>query len=292
MSRPLLLDLFCGGGGAAMGYYRAGFDVVGVDIKPQPLYPFSFVCMDALAFLRRLLNGETITVDLFRSFRLSDFTAVHLSPPCQAYCALRHMPNAKAHPELVDQSRDLAELTGLPFVIENVPGSPLRDPVTLCGTMFGLRTECGAELRRHRLFETNWPLVCGLACAHHSGSDQSISVTGTGMALGGVICVTGHTANDHAAIAKRRKTISVHGASPRDETVRWNKRVITVIGSQAESTAVGHRHVKGANNHRETFSVDAARCAMGIEWLPMSRLSQAIPPAYTQFIGEQLRCHL
>lgn len=138
-TRPLLLDLFCGAGGAAMGYHRAGFDVVGVDINPQPNYPFRFIQDDALEVLRR---WDTL-------YRLPQ--VVHASPPCQRFSAMSNCREGLAdeYPDLVDATRRLATWTGLPYVIENVPGSPLNNPVMLCGTMFGY------ELYRHRLFESN-----------------------------------------------------------------------------------------------------------------------------------------
>jgi DNA (cytosine-5)-methyltransferase 1 len=145
-SKPRLLDLFCGAGGAAVGYHRAGFDVVGVDIKPQPNYPFEFWQADAL--------DPTI---------FYWFDAIHASPPCQAYSRARILRN-REHPDLVAAVRDLLVATGLPYVIENVPGAPLRDPTVLCGTSFGLAAD-GFELRRHRLFETSFPAM-SLPCSH------------------------------------------------------------------------------------------------------------------------------
>lgn len=138
MSKPRLLDLFCGAGGAAMGYHRAGFEVVGVDIKPQPNYPFEFWQSDALDALR----DEDFLVD---------FDAIHASPPCQAYSSMTNCrPGlACAYPDLVGPTRRLLEATGLPYVIENVPNAPMRADVTLCGQMFGL------PLYRHRLFESS-----------------------------------------------------------------------------------------------------------------------------------------
>lgn len=147
MNRPLMLDLFCGAGGAGMGYHRAGFDVIGVDLNPQKNYPFEFIQDDALSFLQRaFLNGPT---EWGRSVCL-----VHASPPCQRYSAMsKCRPEiAEKYPDLVDSVRELLIATWLPYVIENVPGSPLHDPVMLCGQMFGL------ELYRHRLFESNIPL--------------------------------------------------------------------------------------------------------------------------------------
>ncbi len=137
--RPRLLDLFCGAGGAATGYHRAGFDVVGIDNRPQPNYPFEFVQSDALEFLASDLGAD-------------GFDAIHASPPCQAFTKARKL-QGNDHLDLIGPARELLEETGLPWVIENVPGSPLRNPVVLEGQMFeGLRTQ------RKRWFETNWPL--------------------------------------------------------------------------------------------------------------------------------------
>src|SRR5690348_13600467 len=144
MSRPKLLDLFCGAGGAAMGYHRAGFDVVGVDIKPQPRYPFEFHQGDAL--------DPTYRDPWFEPWWIDTFNAIHASPPCQAYTKARKL-QGKEHPDLIGPTRELLKATGLPYVIENVPGAPLVDPVVLEGQMFeGLATQ------RARWFETNWPL--------------------------------------------------------------------------------------------------------------------------------------
>lgn len=117
-----------------MGYYRAGFDVVGVDIKPQPHYPFEFYQADAL------------------EFPLEGFDVIHASPPCQAYTRARKL-QGNTHPELIEPIRFRLRATDLPYIVENVPGSPLLQPVMLCGTMFDRR------IYRHRLFESNAPLV-------------------------------------------------------------------------------------------------------------------------------------
>jgi DNA (cytosine-5)-methyltransferase 1 len=155
MSRPRLLDLFCGAGGAASGYHRAGFDVVGVDIKPQPHYPFEFIRADALAWLQDACEPEFAPVD---------FDAIHASPPCQGYTQLAavntKLGRTRRHAKLVDATRALLMGTGLPYVIENVVGAPLIEPVRICGTSFGL------PLRRHRLFESNVELE-GRPCEHH-----------------------------------------------------------------------------------------------------------------------------
>lgn len=144
IARPRLLDLFCCAGGAAVGYHRAGFDVVGVDAKPQPNYPFEFHQADAMAY------------------SLDGFAAIHASPPCQSFTAYRRKGHGvgDGYPDFVAPTRDRLLAAGIPWVIENVPGAPLRDPVVLCGSMFGL------EVRRHRLFETSFPLLAP-ECAHH-----------------------------------------------------------------------------------------------------------------------------
>lgn len=139
MSRPLLLDLFCGAGGAAKGYYDAGFDIVGVDIERQPRYPFTFVRQDAFDFLR--------------NFDLDRFSALHASPPCQRYSKATNGAKTKhTHPDYIPLIRCEFVRLGKPWVIENVPYSPLINPIVLCGTMFGLETY------RHRLFEASFDI--------------------------------------------------------------------------------------------------------------------------------------
>jgi DNA (cytosine-5)-methyltransferase 1 len=140
--RVRILDLFCGAGGAAMGYHRAGFDVVGVDIAPQPNYPFKFIQHDAIDFL------ESDPVACFR------FDAIHASPPCQAYTTMNNR-HGSTSPELIHLVRNALEETELPYVIENVLGAlgEMLSPVMLTGEMFGLR------VHRPRLFETNFPVL-------------------------------------------------------------------------------------------------------------------------------------
>jgi DNA (cytosine-5)-methyltransferase 1 len=146
-----LLDVFSGAGGAGKGYADAGFEVVGVDIAPQPRYPMTFIQADAITILERLAEGRIIEVN-GRGYDANDFDAIHASPPCQAFTnAQKIMGNE--HPDLVEPSRELLDRIGLPYVIENVPGAPLNNPVELCGAMFNLGTY------RHRLFETNWDLT-------------------------------------------------------------------------------------------------------------------------------------
>jgi DNA (cytosine-5)-methyltransferase 1 len=133
--RPRLLDLFCGQGGAGWGYWLAGFDVFGVDIRPQPRYPadLGFFHGDAMEYVKK--HGH-------------QFDVIHASPVCRAHSrAKRTAPEKYQHPDYIPELRELLDATGRPYVIENVEGAPLRSPVTLCGTMFEL------PMYRHRLFE-------------------------------------------------------------------------------------------------------------------------------------------
>lgn len=134
-----------------MGYHRAGFDVVGIDVDPQPDYPFEFIQGDALHFIDPMhpLSWQTY---------FKDYDAIHASPPCQRYSeGGRRYPEKQAqYPDLIAPTRDLLLRTGLPYVIENVIGArrELHDPVKICGRSVGL-----PRLARHRLFETNWTLL-------------------------------------------------------------------------------------------------------------------------------------
>jgi DNA (cytosine-5)-methyltransferase 1 len=165
--RPRLLDLFCGAGGCSVGYHRAGFDVVGVDIDPQPNYPYEFVKGDALHDLWELAlvakRGEYL-----------GFDAIHASPPCQAHSAMGAMWNARDHADLVPETRRLLREIGLPYVIENVVGAPLHNPVTVCGAGLGLGTD-SHMLARHRLFECSFPVMVP-PCAH--GGKPTIGIYG------------------------------------------------------------------------------------------------------------------
>jgi DNA (cytosine-5)-methyltransferase 1 len=138
--KPRLLDLFCCAGGAGIGYAKAGFEVVGVDIRPQPNYPLPFVQTDAL--------------DLDPAW-IASFDAIHASPPCQSYSDLaKRNANADAWPRLIEPVREMLIGSGLPYVIENVDGAPLINPIVLCGTMFP-----ALRVLRHRLFEANFAMV-------------------------------------------------------------------------------------------------------------------------------------
>jgi DNA (cytosine-5)-methyltransferase 1 len=203
MSRPRLLDLFCGAGGCSVGYHRAGFEVVGVDIRPQKNYPFEFHQADAM------------------TFPLEGFDAIDASPPCQRYSITRRMHNdGEDHPDLVAATRHRLIASGVPWIIENVVGSPLFNATTLCGLMFGLK------VLRHRLFETSFMVMTPPHPKHPSGNLTNAS-RGYNTGESGFVCVAGHN-----------------------------------------------------------FVREAGAQAMGIDW-PMTRpeLAQAIPPAYTEFIG-------
>lgn len=213
-----LLDLFCGAGGAATGYCRAGFDeIIGVDIAPQPRYPFRFVQGDALGCLARLIESGEI----------AEFDMVHASPPCQTYSrATKHLSNGN-HPNLVRPVRELLKASNRPYVIENVPGAPLQNAIVLCGTMFGL------PLIRHRLFEcmpTLWfsPATC--QCSHLFTNSKT-------------------SAGQLSSFERGATAISVAGS----------------IYLKADG-----------------------EIAMGIDWMTKKELSQAIPPAYTEWLGKQI----
>lgn len=159
-----ILDLFCCEGGAGMGYARAGLEITGVDIEPQPNNPHHFILGDALQYLRE--HGH-------------EYDAIHASPPCQAYSsAMKHLAAEK--PKLIDDVREAMRATGKPWIIENVVGAPLATDsdlfgahgVELCGSMFGL------AVYRHRLFETSFPLPRPPACDHSRHAMNPHSVAG------------------------------------------------------------------------------------------------------------------
>jgi DNA (cytosine-5)-methyltransferase 1 len=145
-----------------MGLHRAGFDVIGLDLVFQPRYPFPFVQGDALR----------------PPFNLESFDLIWASPPCQAHSALKTMHNARGHASLIPATRAMLRASGVPSIIENVVGAPLIDPIMLCGTMFGLGVD-DAELRRHRIFETSFP-VLPLRCRHGDRGRRTIGIYGEG----------------------------------------------------------------------------------------------------------------
>ncbi|MGP3708519.1 DNA cytosine methyltransferase [Gordonia paraffinivorans] len=211
MSRPRLLDLFCGAGGAGMGYHQAGFDVVGVDINPQPNYPFEFHRADALDYL----VGHGL-----------EFDAIHASPPCQASTALTKGTNkGREYPQLIPATRALLKYFTVPTVIENVQGADVRRDLVLCGEMFGL------GVIRHRLFEIDNAAINQPAHKPHRGR------------------VAGYR----------------HG--------KWYDGPYFAV--------YGDGGGKG--------SVEQWQQAMGIDWTDVRKeIAEAIPPAYTEFIGRQL----
>jgi DNA (cytosine-5)-methyltransferase 1 len=220
MTRPVILDAFCGAGGAAKGYHDAGFDVVGVDVEPQPRYPYEFHRGDAMTWP---LNG---------------FDAIHASPPCHDHSTVTGR-NRKANG--VKGTRWMLEATlrriiaaGVPFIVENVETAEFPPGVfriRLCGSAFGL------DVQRHRWFATNVPML-EPPCAHHLQPPRFRSLD------------------------SRRKD----GALSR------------VVGVH------GHLNYAGERELREQ--------AMGIDWMTVAELSQALPPAYTNWLGEQLLVHL
>ena len=212
--KPKLLDLFCGAGGASMGLYRAGFDVTGVDIKPQPRYPFEFHQADAL------------------TYPLDGYDAYWASPPCQEYSRTKSLKTS-IFPTLIEPVRIKLIATGKPFVIENVPGAPLINPLILCGSMFGLR------VRRHRIFEINPPVYFPPFSCNHWGK-----CTGAG---------------------RNRVKAGVKG------------RTLSLNDGFAFLTVAGNDYL-----------VNEGKKAMGIDWMIRSELSQAIPPAYAEYLGNQL----
>jgi DNA (cytosine-5)-methyltransferase 1 len=204
VTKPRLLDLFCGAGGAAMGYHRAGFDVVGVDIAPQPNYPFEFIQADALEWLDAMLP---------HSRALDETDAIHASPPCQAHSSIAKQqrtrrPGAYEHPDLVEDTRRLLRATGLPYVIENVLSAPLENAVMLCGSSFGL------DVRRHRLFESNVPIL-SLPCAHHWQTPRFRSLDTRRSGLASVVGVHGHL-NYSSERALREAAMNIDWMTPEE----------------------------------------------------------------------------
>lgn len=207
-----LLDLYCGVGGCSVGYARAGFDVVGVDLYKQPRYPFPFVQANAIDYL--LTHWR-------------EFDVIAASPPCPPHTAINHAKKGKLM-SLVEPTREALRSTGKPYVMENVPGAPLLDPLVLCGSMFE-----GLAVIRHRLFESNVPLIAPGPCKHLGtvADGTYVSVHGGGQR-------------------------STHTIPYKEQRPRWEK-------------------------------------AMGINWAGTRKeLVNAIPPAYTEWIGRQLMEYL
>lgn len=241
-----------------MGLHQAGFDVIGIDIEPQKRYPFPgrFIQADAL----------NPPVDLTR------FALIWASPLCQAHTPLKGMWNGRdkrglsPHVDMIPETREMLLASGRPYVIENVIGAPLRATIMLCGTMFGLQTKSGAQLQRHRLFETSF-MMLQPQCDHR------------GPAVG----IYGEAIRDGSSDT-RRQVITVAGDSMSGKT-RLKREVISITGKQAQR-AVEYNHV------RQTYSVHDARDAMGMPWATIAGLSQAIPPAYARYIGKAALNHI
>ena len=196
-------------------------------------------------------------------FSIEGYDFVWASPPCQAFSTLRALQKGKEYPNLIPATRLRLESQSALYCIENVEGAPLGASgylIMLCGTMFGLGTPSGsAELRRHRLFETSFSIPLRPACQHGSG----------------VISIHGDHARD------RRRTDSVITVTGHTPVVpRTQLRTISVTGNTPQTNVI-------RNRDRATYSTDEARAAMGIDWMGMKDLSQAIPPAYAEFIGRQ-----
>ena len=216
-----LLDLYCKAGGAGYGYNQAGFEVVGVDIEPQPNYPFKFIQADAIEFLK--------TADL------SEYDVIHASPPCQAHSRAKALSIARNggkygdHLEFIAQTRELLKATGKPYIIENVVGAPLINPISLSGTQFD-----NIYTQRKRLFESNIPL------------------------------------REPENKPQRRKT----------PPAGWG------VGDDGFISICGSGGVSGMNQKQITLYWGFAMG--GIDWMSREELAEAIPPCYTNFIGEQL----
>lgn len=206
MAKLRLLDLFCGEGGCSVGYHRAGFDeIVGVDINPQPRYPFRFVRGDALEYLAA--HGH-------------EFDAVHASPPCQGYSRTRYV-TGKEYPLMIEDVRAALRAVGKPYVIENVEGAPLIDATLLCGTMFGLK------VFRHRLFETSFFMMAPPHIGHQffgKASGQGRPVTATRQYL----TVTGN----FSGIAVGRAAMGIDWMSKRGLTQAIPPAYAEYIGRQ------------------------------------------------------------
>ena len=228
-----------------MGFSQAGFDVVGIDIEPQPRYPFPFILGDVIDILSRMLQGDKFTASNGKQYSITDFSAFHASPPCQRYSTMtngRWQDRVESHPDLIAPTRELLRKTGKPYDIENVEGArkELINPVMLCGTMFGLQTKHGSQLRRHRYFELSVPMMLTPTCQHNKAS--AIGVYGGGQ----------------NPARRKPATIGVYG----------------------------HAGGSSKRDNLVSFGTQDRRDAMGIDWMSGDELSEAIPPAFTKFIGQ------
>jgi DNA (cytosine-5)-methyltransferase 1 len=233
--RPRLLDLYCRKGGAAMGYIRAGFDVVGVDIEDHADgYPGTFVQGDAIEYAKQ---------------RGHEFAAIHASPPCQGQIAITAGNRARKgwidnHVNLIPDTREALDAVGQPYVIENGPSEHLRPDLTLCGLTFGLPTF------RHRYFELgNWTATPPEHVSHRG----------------------------HLTVGWRHGCLRTVEPSVCPKHDRWCRGTVYGVYGQGGGKP----------------SVPQAQAALGIDWMTdIDDLNEAIPPAYTEYIGRQLICHL
>jgi len=275
--KPRLLDLFCCAGGAAKGYQKAGFYVVGVDIKPQPHY-----CGDEFH------QADALT------YPLEGFDAYHASPPCQGYSIMKNLPwvKCKTHPLLIPQVRELLKATGKPYVIENVMGAKL-DAGWLCGQMFGL------PFYSHRAFETNF---AWLAPGHPNhriviergrmlgrrGDKRYSNYTLDWMnqaELSQAIPPAGHP--NHRIVIERGRMLGRRGDK------RYSNYTLDWMNQAELSQAIPPA---GHPNHRIVIERGRMLGRRGdkrysnytLDWMNQAELSQAIPPAYTEFIGKYL----
>lgn len=227
MGKPRLLDLFCCAGGAAMGYHRAGFEVIGVDIDPQPNFPFEFIQSDALA-----LDPDWV----------ASFDVIHASPPCQSYSDLaKRNRNGHLWPRLIEPVREMLDASGRPYIIENVEGAPLIHPVVLCGTMFP-----GLRVIRHRLFESNIELIApphgehplvfthDKRKAHYGKLNQDTSFV---QVTGGGNCTMKNARDAMGGIDWMKTKTELNESIPPAYTEYLGRQMLDYLAQQSESVA-------------------------------------------------------
>jgi DNA (cytosine-5)-methyltransferase 1 len=250
--RPKILDLFCGAGGAGYGLYEAGFDVTGVDIKPQKRYPrneyMRFVQADAIEYA--LAHGW-------------QYDAVWASPPCQSHSQIT--PDKSKHVDLIPHTRFALESLGLPYIIENVYGAKkaLRNPVMLCGADFGLK------VYRHRLFESNVLLLVPSHVPHRDNTPRA----GHAMSRAGFVSIT---SGGHGITEQQLASLPYAAMQAADYSKEYG-HTRSYVSAKGFISVSGH------------FSAgDYVKFAMGIDWMSNTELAQAIPPAFSKYLGRQL----